>query len=129
MAKVLLIEADRPMAGVIKSFLETKDHEVQWHVDPQTAMDSADADMPQVVVLDLVLAGRSGVEFLYEFRSYPDWQDLPVILYSHISANDLGPSVAGFEQLNVAALHYKPATKLSELNESINKIAAPAKVR
>lgn len=128
MAQVLLIEADQPLAATAQKFLQARGHAVKWHVDPQLAMDDVDSKLPDVIVLDLLLAGRSGVEFLYELRSYPDWQSLPVIVYSHISAGDLGSSASGFEQLGISAFLYKPLASLAELNQSIEQILQPAVV-
>src|SRR3982750_184304 len=102
MARVLLIETDRPIATNLQKFLQKAGHDVEWQVDPQLAMDSADMRQPDVVILDLLLAGRSGVEFLYEFRSYPDWQRLPVIVFSNISAGELGSTAIGFDELNIS---------------------------
>jgi CheY-like chemotaxis protein len=90
-------------------------------------MDSADMRRPDIVILDLMLAGRSGVEFLYEFRSYPDWQQLPVIVFSNISPGELGSSAIGFEELNIAAFHYKPSTSLSQLRSSVDSLLQPVK--
>jgi DNA-binding response OmpR family regulator len=75
MANILLIETDRLLAKNLSKYLTKFGHEVSWHVEPQAAMDSADQKCPDVIVLDLLLANsRSGIEFLYEFRSYPEWQ-------------------------------------------------------
>jgi DNA-binding response OmpR family regulator len=101
-------------------------HRVDWCYDLQQALDCADANCPDVIVLDLMLCGRSGIEFLYEFRSYPDWQSIPVIIFSNITSRDLGRSTVGFRQLNVSAYHYKPTTSLEELSESIDFLVSHA---
>jgi CheY-like chemotaxis protein len=75
-----------------------------------------------LLILDLVLANhRSGIEFLYEFRSYPEWQNLPVVIFSHVAAEDLKGCLDSLKQLNVAAYRYKPTTSLSELAQSIDQ--------
>jgi DNA-binding response OmpR family regulator len=126
MGRILLIETDRPLAACLQKYLERAGHEVEWQVDPQVAVYSADKNQPDVVVLDLLLANRSGIEFLYEFRSYPDWQQLPVVVFSNISPADLGSTINSFEQLNVSAFHYKPASSLSELTASVDRLLQPA---
>ena len=90
----------------------------------QSAVFGADEVMPDVVVLEMQLVGHSGLEFLYEFRSYSEWQHIPVIIHSHIPA---GEFMEGWqilkEQLGVAAYHYKPLTSLHALLRSVNRFA------
>lgn len=121
MAHILLIESDRVLADNISKAFTNARHQVDWRVDPQIALDSADNNPPEAIILDLVLANRSGVEFLYEFRSYPDWQSVPVIIFSSLSAEELKESVGGFRHLNITAYHYKPNTRLDELVTSVEK--------
>lgn len=121
MKTVLLIESDKILAGNIESGFKKLQLKVDWQVDPQSAMDNADKKAPDIIVLDLLLAGRSGVEFLYEFRSYPEWEDTPIILYSSISAEELSESAPGFGHLNIQDFLYKPNTPLYELMRVVRK--------
>ena len=123
MARILFIEPDRLLGANAKKVFKRAGHDVNWYVDPQAAINSADTARPDVIILDLLLAGRSGVEFLYEFRSYPEWSRLPVIIYSDISPEEFKGANVGFTQLNIAAYHYKPTTSITELCNSIEKVA------
>jgi CheY-like chemotaxis protein len=121
-ANVLLMETDHILAKNLSKYLITFGHEVSWHVEPQSAIDQADKNCPDVIILDLMLANRrSGIEFLYEFRSYPEWQNLPVVIFSHVAAEDLKDCLDSLKQLNVAAFRYKPTTSLSDLAASIDQ--------
>jgi CheY-like chemotaxis protein len=125
-ANILLIETDHLLAKNLTKFLKKLGHHVSWQVEPQGAMDQADIKQPDVIVLDLLMANhRSGVEFLYEFRSYPEWQSLPVVIFSHVAAEDLKDCLDSMQQLNVAAYRYKPTTSLSDLAQTINKALQP----
>lgn len=128
MARIILIESDRLLAQNFSQYLTDRKHNVSWHVDPQMAMDDADENPPDIVVLDLLLAGRSGIEFLYEFRSYADWQKLPVVVISTIAVEDLGECISAFEQLNVTAYRYKPTTSLAQLADTLERALIPARV-
>lgn len=125
MATILLIEPDRLLAKNCTDYLKSLGHKVIWRVDPQEAVQWADKNLPDVVILDLLLANRSGIEFLYEFRSYPDWQNLPVVIFSHISAEDVKGCVEAFEQLNISAYHYKITTSLAQLGHSVELALQP----
>lgn len=128
MARILFIETDRIIATNLTKFLNRRGHEIDWHVDPQLAVFSADKNKPDVVILDLMLGSRSGVEFLYEFRSYPDWQNMPVIVFSNVSERELGQCITSFPQLNITAYHYKPQTSLSQLAQTVEQVLRPSVV-
>ena len=128
MPQVLLIESDRLIAGNIKKMLKKAGIKVDWQVDPQAALDDADKNLPDLIIIDMVLAGHGGIEFLYEFRSYPDWQKVPVVVFTSLSAEELKKDISGFEHLNISAYHYKPNTPLSDLVKSVEHILQPASV-
>ena len=125
MPQVLLVESDRLIANNVVRVLQKAGFEVNWQVDPQAALDIADSQPPGVVIIDLVLAGRGGIEFLYEFRSYPDWRGVPVVVFSSLSVEELKEAIKGFEYLNVTDYHYKPNTTLSKLTRTIERILQP----
>lgn len=74
---VLLVEPDTKLAGMYKTALESAGHKVFWALDAQSAVHLADDSAPDLVVLEIQLTSHSGIEFLYEFRSYNEWQDIP----------------------------------------------------
>lgn len=121
MSNILLIETDKLLAQNIQKMLEAAGHSVDWQVEPQEAINRADTVKPDLVILDLLLAERSGIEFLYEFRSYPDWQNLPAIIFTNIPAEELGACAEGFSQLSVVEVLYKPAASLKKLTQSVDR--------
>jgi len=120
-ARILLIEPDRILANNVTRTLEAAGHQVELQVDPQVAVESADKLPPQLIIMEMLLADRSGAEFLYELRSYPEWQALPVVVFSSIALADLGASAASLQQLNIAAYHYKPSTSLDQLLKTVGQ--------
>jgi DNA-binding response OmpR family regulator len=120
--RILVLETDKLLARNICNHLELFDYRTDWQVDPQEAIISVDVEPVDLVVMDVILAARSGIEFLYEFRSYPDWASVPVIIYSSVPAREVGESVAGFEQLNIKSYLYKPTTPIAQLVKSVNSV-------
>lgn len=127
MPNLLLLEPDQLLSASIKKYFGSV-YSVHTHSDPQAAILAADKNTPDVVILDLMLAGRSGIEFLYELRSYPDWQKIPVIVWSSLWDEEIEPYLPTFSELQVSATFYKPATSLSELSACIEKLLQPAAV-
>ncbi len=126
MAKVLLIEPDSVLAKSIGVILNKAKHRVVWKPDPQAAINAADRLHPDVVVLDLALGSHNGIEFLYEFRSYPEWYDIPIILYNSHDNQDVEGLESAFSELGVKSILYKPADTIAELAEKIQQLVPTA---
>jgi hypothetical protein len=69
-----------------------------------------------------VLSGRSGVEFLYELRSYPDWQDIPVIIVGQLSQPEAETYGPAFEELSVSQYLQRQTTSLSQFLGAAEKL-------
>lgn len=128
MSHVLLIEPDRKLAKIYMAALKIAGFSVQTCATAQTAIFCADETKPDVVVAELQLVGHSGIEFLYEFRSYKDWQNIPVVITSHVPARDLSGSWEVLrDELGVATHIYKPQMKLKELVAAVQGFSALTK--
>ena len=134
MARVLLVEPNRLLAKQYWAALEKVGHEVIICVNGHEAIFAADEQTPDVVVVELQLKGHNGVEFLYEFRSYPEWQRIPVVVQSLVPAEEV-TAAATWSLLGISAYLYKPTTKLAKLVAVVDDLLsvgrttnAPAKV-
>lgn len=123
MSKILLLESDKILADNLARFLRARGHSVQWAAEPQAAIEAADRRQPDIVVMDLVLGGHSGIEFLYELRSYPEWEDLPVIILSSLSEKEFLADSASLAHIAVAGFYYKPRTSLDEVAKAVKNAA------
>jgi DNA-binding response OmpR family regulator len=119
LASILLIEPDMVLAITMREYLESLNHHVQWRSDAQSSINSADETAPDLVILELQLAQHSGMDFLYEFRSYPEWQHVPIIILSSIAGSEIETSSIMWQQLEVVAYYYKPETKLSYVGQTV----------
>jgi len=122
MAKVLLVEPDVLLGQTYSAALKQADHLVTWCQTAQQAIQTIDSKSPDIVILELQLAMHNGIEFLYEFRTYNDWQQVPVIVLSHVLPTLKAMSPVLWDHLHIAAYHYKPLTKLSELTRSVDRV-------
>jgi CheY-like chemotaxis protein len=115
MARVLVIEPNKMLADAYCKVLDDAGLEVMHCTTAQDAITNADQHRPDVVVTELQLAGHSGVEFLYEFRSYPEWRNIAVIILTQIPFDDSGLSQKALEDLGIRDYLYKPETSLKKL--------------
>lgn len=128
MSRVLLIEPDLPLATTYAAALRTGGCQVDHRAGAQAAVAAADAARPDVVVMELLLAGHNGLEFLYEFRSYADWQDIPIVLLTNVSPGELAVSRTALAQLGISVHLYKPHASLGQLLRAVRGILPPGDV-
>ena len=126
MPRILLLDADALLARNLTRALNTAGHDVDWQVQPQEAITAVDAVRPEAIILDLLLGAKSAIEFLYELRSYPEWQSIPIIIFSGLPLAELGESADALQHLNIHAFYYKSQTTLTELIASLQQALQPA---
>lgn len=118
MSSILLVEPNITLGTVYKKALESVGHVVSHSRGAQQAILQADETTPDVVLLELQLAGHSGVEFLYEFRSYAEWQNIPIIVHTFVPEEYLHLP----QHLKISGYFYKPATSLHNLRRAISEL-------
>ena len=122
MAHILLIEPDRLLAQTYHQALVSAGHSVVPCASAQAAILAADQRRPDLVLLELQLVEHSGIEFLYEFRSYTDWQTVPVVVHSGVPASEfLGNGQQLQAELGVSTYLYKPLTSLRDLLAAVSQ--------
>jgi len=119
MAKILLIDPDKTSQSAIRELLQ--DHTIDVFTDAESAVQSAAKTKPDLVIMELALKNHSGMEFLYEFRSYTDWIDIPVIIYSSLRLESEILSSRSWRVLSVYEYMYKPDSTLLALRNAAQK--------
>jgi len=129
MAEIVLLEPDTILADLyIKAFVH-QGHSVRRSVSAQNAVFLVDEKLPDVVIVELQLVAHSGIEFLYELRSYSEWQEIPVLIHSCIPPTEFTNSVKLLrDKLGVQKYLYKPQTSLQTLLRSITEVVSPDEV-
>lgn len=84
MAKILVIEDDKVLNQAYKMILEREGHDVQTAFNGAEGMDKADADEPDIILLDLLMPTMSGLEFLKEFNAPSKHPKVKIIILSNI---------------------------------------------
>ena len=85
------------------------------------AVDIASETKPDIIIMELSLAGHSGFEFLYEFRTYSDWTRIPVFIYSTLKVSERVQKSRAWNQLGIVRYLYKPETSLASLRSVVEK--------
>lgn len=118
MTDVLIVEPSEDLAKVLGEAFARRGMSCSVAVSAQEAISTADKASPKLVILELIIPDHNGLEFIHEFRSYPDWLDTPIIVYSQISAEELGMDEEMRQDMGIIRHFYKPTTSLAELVEA-----------
>lgn len=112
---VLIIEPDLILAKESKKAFEKVGLKVELCSNAQGAINIIDNNKPAAVLLELQLAGHSGIEFLHEFRSYEDWTSVSVFIYSSVPKYSFGVDEKTWEHLGIERYLHKSEVPLSRL--------------
>jgi len=78
--RVLVIEDEPNIVAAISFILSRDGWEVSSHGHGSDAMEVIRAAAPDLVILDMMLPGRTGLEILQALRAAPDTAGLPVLM-------------------------------------------------
>ncbi len=78
--RILLIEDEGNILEAITFILSRAGWAVHGHGNGATAIDAVARIAPDVVVLDVMLPGRSGLDILRDLRAAPATADLPILM-------------------------------------------------
>ena len=78
--KVLLVEDEPNIIEAISFILSRDGFTVHTHEDGMTVMDKLNVQTPDMIILDVMLPGRSGFDILRDLRADPRFEALPVLM-------------------------------------------------
>ncbi len=81
--KLLVVDDDPGIRDLLKQFLEKKGgYEVVVAESADDGLRTALSARPQLVVVDLMLTGRPGLELIHDLRGHVDLKHLPIVVCS-----------------------------------------------
>mgnify|MGYP001573071446 CR=1 FL=1 len=79
-ARILLVEDDQSLVELLTWNLEREDFEVEHTADGEEALLLARESPPDLVLLDWMIEGLSGIEVCRRLRRIPDTANVPIIM-------------------------------------------------
>jgi CheY-like chemotaxis protein len=78
--RLLVVDDDPDIAAYLTSYLEDNDYVVHSTADVAHALALLDSFRPDVILADVLLPGRSGLDLLVTVRREPRWRDTAVVM-------------------------------------------------
>lgn len=80
--KILLIEDEEDIAALIKLQAEISGYKLIVEVDGLNGLRAVERELPDLVILDIMLPGQSGLDVCRKIKTNPELKNIPVIMLS-----------------------------------------------
>lgn len=99
---LLIIEDDPILATTMRDKFLSVGFKVKIAADGNIALKELKAQVPQVVLLDILLPHKNGFDILSEMKAHPIWKHIPVMIASNLESEkdiDRGYSLGAGEYI------------------------------
>ncbi|MBI2099387.1 response regulator [Candidatus Uhrbacteria bacterium] len=86
--KLLIVEDEEVLARVLKEKFERENFEVDVASDGEEAMTNISKFVPDVVLLDLILPKKHGLEVLADLKADEEFKKIPVIVLTNLDTDE-----------------------------------------
>jgi len=86
--KILIVEDERSLSELVENELDSMGFDARVAGDGELAMKLARSFDPDVIMLDLILPKKGGLEVLKELKIDPALKTIPVIVLSNLSGDE-----------------------------------------
>ena len=118
MAQILYVEDDDASREALTKLLAAAGHNVTAVPNGREALMAVMANLPDVILLDLILPEMDGANFLEVIRSYLRLQSLPVVVITGISES---PLIERAQALKINCVLTKAKASTDDILQAINE--------
>ena len=83
MKKILIIEDEELLYNLLRKKLITEGYDVSVSEDGQKGLDSMKKDIPDLILLDIVMPNKNGFEVMEEMKKDKNLKNIPIIIISN----------------------------------------------
>jgi CheY-like chemotaxis protein len=80
--KLLVVDDEADIINLLKLVLEAEGYHVVPAISGDEALTLAEIEVPDLILLDLMMPGRSGLETCRQLKSQPRTKNIPVVVFS-----------------------------------------------
>lgn len=82
MARILIVDDNRMILQALSEHLESLGHETEVASSGKDALELLAHERPDLIIMDIVMPGMSGIEVTQKIREKPEIRDIPVIAFT-----------------------------------------------
>jgi signal transduction histidine kinase/CheY-like chemotaxis protein len=86
---VLVVDDEPAAVDLITQLLQEEGYQVRGVYSGEEALRSLEAEVPDIILLDLLMPGMDGFEVIQRLKANQDWKDIPIVV---VTAKDLTES-------------------------------------
>lgn len=119
MYTVLIVEDDYDYSEQLSSFFQDKKIKLLQATDGEEGVKQATENLPDLIILDLMLPKKLGVTVLEELRQVPQTKEIPIIVVSSFSSQF---NKSNFQRLGVDQFIHKANSTPEQIANQALKI-------
>lgn len=112
--RVLVVDDEPMVRDTLGQFLAEEGYVVDTAVDGADALDRVRAAKPDAILLDLMMPGMNGRQFLQALREDPEYQQVPVLIMTAVHGLEVNLSTIGASEV---------VEKPFQIEDLLNKVA------
>lgn len=86
--KILFIEDEAALQKLVGENLKQEGFQILSALDGEIGLKRAQTELPDLILLDLILPKKDGFEVLKELKANPETKDIPVIVLTNLEGAD-----------------------------------------
>lgn len=86
---ILLVEDEKKMAEMYKKVFDKEGFKMNLALTSEEGWKALEEEKPDLLLLDVLLPGESGVSFLKKLRGKEEYEDLPVLVLSNYDVPEI----------------------------------------
>ncbi len=83
--KIMIVEDEKTFHDLYRIMFESRDYDISYVYDGDTAMEKLEEDRPDLIILDMLLDMVTGDTFFLHLKGMAEYADIPVIIISAFS--------------------------------------------
>ncbi|MFH0969055.1 MAG: response regulator [Patescibacteria group bacterium] len=117
--KLLIVEDDSILQKALQEFLSEEGFEIFSALDGEEGVKMAKENMPDLILLDIILPRKDGYEVLRELKAEDSTKNIPIVLLTNLgSLNDVEKAIG----LGATTYLIKADYKLEEVSKKIKEV-------
>jgi len=120
--KVAIIEDDEVLAGLYVERFSQEGYDVILATDGEKAIEIIQSHNPDLIILDIMLPKKNGIEVLQIVKNQPSTSSIPVIVLSALNEGEYADRVNNF---GAVGFFNKAITIPGEITCLVNKMLFP----